>query len=558
MEQRNVGDVGVTKGRLLAVSMAALFLVMLWLAGPYDVASDSALFTAVPAERAVPAATTAGPPAIRERVVRVNWSALTPDTPQFRLNLFDDTVVTAVRERVDRSVIDGYVWVGHVAGQPSQRVTISVRGSTVVGAVAEAEQASYTIRPLGPAASDLHLVRQIDTAAILEPNGQDHIDTPLVVRPGADQSRAAMCEDGSVIDLMVVYTSAAREAQGGIAGMEALINQRFSDMITANQVSGVSFTWRLVEAMEVDYVQSDSIGTDLLRLQKEGDGYLDEVHAVRDAVKADLVGLLVAEGNQDSCGFAYKMNQLEPFNEQFGFGVTALDYPDPYSCNPLTLAHEFGHNMGNAHDREHAGGPGLFPYSYGFQSPQKSFRTIMSYDCPAGGCPRINQWSSPRVSFNGEPTGIDYADNPDRAADVARSMNEAAELVANYRSACQVDPPTATPTATLPPAETPATPTATATQTALPTMTQTAAPTATPSATATQTPAVTTTATMPATATTTVMPTALPTKTATPIPATPTATLRPPTATPFFNATPVSPPPTTYWTFAALVVGRSR
>ncbi len=464
-----MGNVEVTKGRLLGLSVVALFLAIIWLAGPYDVASDSALFSAAPASRSLSSVEIAGPPIIRERFVHVNWSALTPDTPQFRLNLFDDTVVTAVRERVDRSVIDGYVWVGHVAERPSQRVTISVRGTTVVGAVAEAEQAIYTIQPLGPASPGLHLVRQVDTDAIREPGGQDYMETPLVIRPGGDESRSAMCEDGSVIDLMVVYTPAAREAQGGVDGMEALINQRLSDMNSANEASGVSFTWRLVEAAEVDYAQSDSINTDLLRLQRGDDGFLDEVHAMRDAVKADLVGLLVAEGNQDACGFAYKMNQLEPYNEEFGFGVTALDYPEPYSCNPLTLSHEFGHNMGNAHDRDHAGGSGVFPYSYGYQSPQRSFRTIMSYDCPAGGCPRINQWSNPRVMVDGEPTGIDYADAPERSADVARSMNEAAELVANFRSSCVVDPPTVTPTATLPPAETPITPTVTMTPTALPT-----------------------------------------------------------------------------------------
>lgn len=548
---------GVTKGRLLGLSVAALFLAMVWLAGPYDVASDGALFSAAPASRALSTAAVTGPPAVRERFVRVNWSALTPDTQQFRLNLFDDTIVTAVRERVDRSVIDGYVWVGHVAEHPSQRVTISVRGTTVVGAVAEAEQASYTIRPLGPASPGLHLVRQVDIAAIREPGGQDYIETPLVTRPGRDESRAAMCEDGSVIDLMIVYTPAARVAQGGVDGMEALINQRISDMISANEASNVSSTWRLVLAAEVDYTQSDSINTDLTRLQKVDDGFLDEVHAMRDAVDADLVGMLVAEGNQDSCGFAFKMNELEPYNEEFGFGVTALDYPEPYSCNPLTLAHEFGHNMGSAHDRDHAGSPGVFPYSYGYQSPQRSFRTIMSYDCPAGGCPRINQWSNPRTTYDGEPMGIEYDTAPDRAADVARSMNEAAELVANFRSVCVVDPPTETPTATLPPAETPVTPTVTATMTLLPTMTATAAATQPPLPTATQTPAATATATLLPTATTTLVPTAQPTATVTPT-ATPVATLPGPTATPFLNATPVNPTPMAHWTFAALVVGRSR
>jgi hypothetical protein len=123
-----------------------------------------------------------------------------------------------------------------------------------------------------------------------------------------------------------------------------------------------------------------------------------------------------------------------------------------------------GHNLGSSHDRANSTGIPLFPYAYGYQSPNKTFRDIMAYDCP-GGCPRINQWANPDVWHMGEPTGVDFETNPANAADVARTFNEVKGIVANFRPNCLAGPPTPTQTPGGP------TPTHTALPTADPTVT---------------------------------------------------------------------------------------
>jgi len=208
-----------------------------------------------------------------------------------------------------------------------------------------------------------------------------------------------------------------------------------------------------------------------------------------------------------------------------------------------TLAHELGHNLGNAHDRAHHAGSTLFPYSYGYQSPNGTFRDIMSYDCP-GGCPRLNFWANPDVWYLGEPTGVDYDTDPANAADLVRSMNEARLTAANFRNTCA--PPTATATATPTDTATPsATPTASSTPTA--SLTPTASPTATQTSTASPTGTPTPTPTLTATPTVTRTPTPTATSTITP---TPRPTRRP-TRTPR-----PSPTPETWRAFAPTILGR--
>ncbi|MEZ4519761.1 MAG: M12 family metallo-peptidase, partial [Chloroflexota bacterium] len=247
----------------------------------------------------------------------------------------------------------------------------------------------------------------------------------------------------------------------------------------------------------------------------------DGVIAARKSSSADLVNLIVSTGTDGACGLAYQMNEMESWFADYAFGVTALDYEGNYTCSSLTLAHEIGHGMGNAHDRANTNTQPLFPYSYGYQDPASQFRTIMAYDCP-GGCNRINHWSSPDVSYNGDPTGVDYDVSPNLAADTSRSMNETARVVANFESSCEAElPPTAT--ATSLPEQSP-TPTATTipvtpTETPLPTATNTPLPTATP----------------------TMLPTSLPTATPTSLPTTAPAT---PSPTPTSTSQSVLPAPT--------------
>lgn len=505
--------------RLRGILLLGLMLAILSLMWPIAAFGDDRLFETRPASPDQPAPLS--PDARRARTVDVNWDALSPAASEVRLNLFDDAVLTAELLRVDRSVIDGYVWVGRIMGMPDSLVTLSVSGDVLDGTVRLAGRERYTIGPAtGSAAPRDHVIREIDPNRGREPGGDDAVlPPPLLGSALPDTTQATTCEDGSVVDLLVAYTPAAAALRGGTSAMESWINARISEMNSANADSQASFVWRLTGIQAVDYDESGHLPTDLDRLQKADDVFLDAVHSARIAAKADLVNLIVSMGNGGSCGLAYQMVQPVPGFAAYAFGITALDYEDSYTCSSLTLSHEFGHGMGNAHNRENAGPDVVIPYAYGYQDPGQTFRTIMAYDC-RDGCPRVNRWSNPDTSYNGLPAGMSYDSILGYGADVAQSMTELSELVANFQPNCPAVTPTDTPTpvpdVTVEPTETPL-PTATAT-------TQPTDPPPGPTATSTTEPP---TAAPP----TASPPTATPQPTNTPAPTAPPPTAPVPTAT---------------------------
>jgi len=502
-------------GRQPVLRVAGWLLLAVLLAAPLVAQGDNALF--LPAPDGFQAAVDQ-PPAMRQRAVLINWNALDAGTRDIRLNLFPDVTLEAQLERVEEPPAGGFVWVGRLAGDPGGRVSLAVRDGVVSGAVYRSGREWAVIRYAGE--GEAHVIYEVRPDAA-EPRGPDYV-LPATPMGGIHSSPAGVAcrEDGSVIDILVAYTAEARDAVGGQAAIEGLISQRVADMNSANYDSAATFQWRLVGTMEVSYPESGNIYDDLQRLQLPDDGVMDEVHTAREATQADLVALLISEGSNNACGYAYQMNVLDPWFGAYSFGVSALDYPGDYICNGLTLAHELGHNLGNGHDRAHASGAMLFPYSYGYQSPNQTFRDIMSYDCP-NGCPRINQWANPDVWYVGEPTGVDFETDPVRAADLARSMDAARQIAANFRANCVEPTPTATPWPTSTP-----TPTDTPRPSATPTTTPTVAASATPSPTLTRT--VTPTATAPTFApSATPKPTRRPTKTPQPT-QTPRATATPP------------------------------
>ena len=66
-------------------------------------------------------------------------------------------------------------------------------------------------------------------------------------------------DDGSVIDVMVVYTPLVRRREGGRAVVEALIDLFVAETNQANANSGVTHRVRLVLREEVDYIEDGDL-----------------------------------------------------------------------------------------------------------------------------------------------------------------------------------------------------------------------------------------------------------------------------------------------------------
>ena len=334
------------------------------------------------------------------------------------LELEDDTRLVAVVDRVAEGWLSEWVYSGHIEGQPeSWFILVSNQG--VWAGELSLPAGHYHIRYV---AGGGHVVQPIDPTKRLECLGIE-ADPNDEVRPLAKRSGQARLRD-VLIDVMIVYTPSSREVVGGTEAIEALIDSYLAYTNLAYERSGVQHRFRLVHASEIDYVESGSSNTDLVRLRDRNDGFMDEVHPLRDQWGADLVSLINTSG---SAGVAYMMQQLGvEFAESAFSAIGAETGPIP---GGLVYAHETAHNMGSSHN---AGGPqGIFCYSFGYRTPDEQWRTIMS-SSPGE---FVDFFSSPDLDIKGVPLGVDGDGCPPDAAHNVRSLNEAAETVAQFRPA---------------------------------------------------------------------------------------------------------------------------
>lgn len=340
-----------------------------------------------------------------------------------RMNLFADVSLVVQWQNVERSR-DGrsLVWSGTVEGQPLSQAIFVVEDGAMVGNIASGG-AVYQIRT---GADGEHWISEADTSALPPEGAALQAPEEPPADPGPVAEDASADDDGSTVDVLVVYTPAARQAAGGADRMRQLIQLGIAETNQGYANSRVNHRLRLVGSEEVAYGESGDFQVDLNRLSATNDGYLDEVHASRDRMGADLVSLWVERGNY--CGLAWLLQNVSRSNPGLGFSVVRRDC----ATGIYTFGHELGHNLGADHAPGDTTSQGAYPYSHGFKQMAKApyFRSVMAYDCP-GGCPRINYWSSPDLSYQGSVIGT-RTQNDNRT-----TLNSTAAIVASYRRSVQ-------------------------------------------------------------------------------------------------------------------------
>ena len=244
-------------------------------------------------------------------------------------------------------------------------------------------------------------------------------------------------DDPATIDLLIVYTPAAANSEYSIG--KGGINNVISSMIAlgnlclSNSQTGITLT--LVHSAQVLYPETGDIFDSLIHLTNTSDGYMDEVHALREQYNADLVQLLSTETS--AAGIAYGNLNVDG-DIRFGFSVCDVRA----AVDNYTSMHEIGHNMGLGHGAQQTtADEGIFPYSQGWrwQSDQTDglgnpiyYTSIMSYggsyydDSFGYNYVRVPYFSNPNVYFGGGATG-DAAQ-----ADAARSLREMKHVIAFY------------------------------------------------------------------------------------------------------------------------------
>jgi hypothetical protein len=222
--------------------------------------------------------------------------------------------------------------------------------------------------------------------------------TPTARRP---EDESAPKPNDIIIDVIVAYTSKAASNYPDIE--HELVDLAIAETSKSFRLSNLGhIKLRLVHAYRTDYVEEGAHFDHVWRFADKGDGYMDEIHGLRDKYRADVAILVVDDPN--GCGLATRVRA--DADEAFAVvhhACAAANY---------TFAHEIGHLIGASHELSYVNGT--------------KWRDIMSSKESCGGCPRVPVWSNPTVLIKGEVAGTAILDN-------ARVIAEQAARVASFR-----------------------------------------------------------------------------------------------------------------------------
>jgi peptidyl-Asp metalloendopeptidase len=340
---------------------------------------------------------------VRESEIMFNFTSFRQNN-SLEIPLFGSKTYEAKHFQTETRAMDDYTWRGKITnGKFEGDVILTFRKGFVSGLV-YAPEAIYEI----VASGNKQILVEINQELFPECAGDVKGETAKTT----EQKALVATDSGDRIDVLVLYTTPVKTSLGGDAQAQAFAQQAIDATNTAYINSKIRQRVRLVAAQETTIAETGSLGTELPVVRNDA-----AVAALRNQYNADLVAMI--SNSSDNCGIGYLMGSANSLN---GFTVTSRTC----AVGNLSFAHELGHNMGSQHNPENGSGA-TYIYGYGHYV-DGVFRTVMSYvnPCPAG-CTRRPYFSNPEVVFSGLPTGID------NARDNARSIDNTADTIANYR-----------------------------------------------------------------------------------------------------------------------------
>lgn len=396
-----------------------------------------------------------------------------PGLGRVEIPLPGGAVLRAVIDRTTSLGADRFTSSGMIEGRPRSRVLFSYNAGFMHASVEDVELGSYTLRVATEQLSQFYEVDEALVPGCATP-ARPVVSAEVLGREQARQKAAAVAGDatgtsagspapvtaaaagaGVEIHVMILYTQAVLPTLAGTARVAALQSACELAVATANsdfENSLVSARLKLVKIAETNYagdeLSSNSTGWQdamLTAVAKTDDGRMDEIHAVRDAVGADLVCLLQNRPDSSTAGIAYVFETPgDNTNPLWGFSVVG------YSTllAEHVFSHELGHCLGCAHARGDAGAKGTndgaYPYSYGYRVTGRDgriYRDVMAYSPGA----RLPYFSNPNVTAPAPasvPLGVPVGQPGE--ANNALTLDQSAFEVAAFRLQTQAAPSTGT------------------------------------------------------------------------------------------------------------------
>ena len=370
------------------------------------------------------------------------------------LNLFDDAEFVALFDRASATP-RGFSISGAIAGHPGSTATVVVNGRVAAG-VFNTGARTFTLSYHG---SQGHSV--VESAAGFECGAGETQSTAGLHRKSAASgplaNAAKLAKDGAEVDVLFLYSPAARRQAGGLNAIRANVDLALATANEALQRSGADVRFTHAGSVEVAYNEAgfdefDVVGglqlmfEDLRRL-RDVDQYLEAAHVLRDSYAADIVHLIVDHPGTGGGSAYISINEDEP--SQHAFSVSN-------GTAPALVAHELGHVMGLRHDRYDDPGNEPYPYSHGYVNQrafdagapvEKRWSTIMAtqnqcidadFQGPQGHCPHVLRYSNPNQLHpqTQDPLGVagdSASDAHDGPADAVRSLNNTYATVVAFR-----------------------------------------------------------------------------------------------------------------------------
>ena len=370
------------------------------------------------------------------------------------LNTPDGKALNLQYERHEEQPDGNWSWIGR--GEDGASAVLTFGEKAVFGSITQGD-AHYRVRTdrsgAWMVATDPRLVaadggRPKNGTDVLMPPESRALVAAASRHMEAKAAEAAPDKALAVVDVLLGYSSTMASELGSQAAAVTLVTNLVAAANAAYTNSGVTMRLRVVHAMSVNYADTTRNRDALQQLT----GYnvdtqqpitpnsaFNALRAARNEYGADLVAFVrrYREPEQDGCGIAWLLGMnasgISTDDEAFGYAVVSdgsdRDESDnnTYFCSQYSLAHELGHLMGQAHDRDNATDAGVHSYSYGYRETSPTgFFTIMAY--PASGSQiEAPHFANPAVRFSGRATGTATADN-------VRSMNQTMPIVSRFRA----------------------------------------------------------------------------------------------------------------------------